>query len=165
MRLADSRARRHETGVGVGLLVATAVVPGTFARSLSDRSPVDQGIITALSSGLHYLLTVGTQDALQAGAAEVVASAAGRRGGDAGRRSQRRLTLAADLAAIPLGSGHPEGAARQAGRGDAARHRPAGRLAARGDRPGRVAADRGGGRARRAASRWRAAGTGSGRHR
>ena len=79
------------------------MVPGTFARSLSDRSPVDQGIITALSSGLHYLLTVGTQDALQAGAAEVVASAAGRRGGDAGRRSQRRLTLGADLAAIPLG--------------------------------------------------------------
>ena len=79
------------------------MVPGTFARSLSDRSPVDQGIITALSSGLHYLLTVGTQDALQAGAAELVASAAGRRGGDAARRSQRRLTLGADLAAIPLG--------------------------------------------------------------
>jgi uncharacterized membrane protein len=92
-----------ETGVGVGLLVATAVVPGTFARSLSDRSPVDQGIITALSAGLHYLLTVGTQDAVQAGAAELVASAAGRRGGDAARRSQRRLTLGADLAAIPLG--------------------------------------------------------------
>ena len=92
-----------DTGVGVGLLVATAVVPGTFARSLSDRSPVDQGIITGLSSGLHYLLTVGTQDALQAAAAEVVASAAGRRGDDTARRSQRRLTLAADLAAIPLG--------------------------------------------------------------
>ena len=76
-----------ETGVGVGLLVATAVVPGTFARSLSDRSPVDQGIITALSSGLHYLLTVGTQDTLQAGAAELVASAAGRRNGGVARRS------------------------------------------------------------------------------
>jgi len=94
---------RNETGVGVGLLVATAVVPGTFARSLSDRSPVDQGIITGLSAGLHYLLTVGTQDAVQAGAAEVVAGVAGRRGGSAGRRSQRRLTLMADLAAIPLG--------------------------------------------------------------
>jgi hypothetical protein len=92
-----------ETGVGVGLLVATAVVPGTFARSLSDRSAVDQGIITGLSAGLHYLLTVGTQDALHAAAAEVVAGAAGRRGGDAALRSQRRLTLAADLAAIPLG--------------------------------------------------------------
>ena len=94
---------RNETGVGVGLLVATAVVPGTFARSLSDRSPVDQGIITGLSAGLHYLLTVGTQDAVQAGAAEVVAGVAGRRGGTAGRRSQRRLTLMADLTAIPLG--------------------------------------------------------------
>jgi hypothetical protein len=93
----------NETGVGVGLLVATAVVPGTFARSLSDRSAVDQGIITAMSSGLHYLLTVGTQDALQAAAAEVVAGATGRRGDEAARRSQRRLTLAADLAAVPLG--------------------------------------------------------------
>jgi hypothetical protein len=91
----------NETGVGVGLLVATAVVPGTFARSLSDRSAVDQGIITAMSSGLHYLLTVGTQDALQAAAAEVVAGATGRRGDEAARRSQRRLTLAADLAAVP----------------------------------------------------------------
>ena len=92
-----------ETGVGVGLLVATAVVPGTFAGSLSERSAVDQGIITGLSAGLHYLLTVGTQDALHAAAAEVVAGAAGRRGDEPARRSQRRLTLAADLAAIPLG--------------------------------------------------------------
>src|SRR5690349_7728671 len=97
------RAALPETGVGAGLLVASAVVPGTFARSLSDRSAVDQGVITALSSGLHYLLTVATQDALQAAAAEIVAAAAGRRGDDAGVRSQRRLTLAADLAAVPLG--------------------------------------------------------------
>jgi hypothetical protein len=90
-----------DTGVGVGLLVATAVVPGTFARSLSDRSLVDQGIITALSSGLHYLLTVGTQDTLQAAAAEIVAARTGDR--QNAPLARRRLTLAADLAAIPLG--------------------------------------------------------------
>ena len=98
------RSENPETGVGVGLLVASAVAPGTFARSLSDRSALDQGIITGLSTGLHYLLTVGTQDALQAAAAELVAAGSGRRGDDVARR-QRRLTLLADLAVIPLGLG------------------------------------------------------------
>ena len=98
------RSENPETGVGVGLLVASAVVPGTFARSLSDRTSLDQGIITGLSTGLHYLLTVGTQDALQAAAAELVAAGSGRRGDDVAGR-QRRLTLLADLAVIPLGLG------------------------------------------------------------
>ncbi len=92
-----------ETGVKVGLLVASAVVPGTFAPSLSARSPVDQGIVTGLSTGLHYLFTVGTQDAIQAAAAELVAAGSGRRLGTDVARRQRRLTLLADLAAIPLG--------------------------------------------------------------
>ena len=113
---------RNETGVGVGLLVATAVVPGTFARSLSDRSPVDQGIITGLSAGLHYLLTVGTQDAR-----------AGRsRGGGRRRGRSPRWRCWPQVAAPahadgrpdgdPAGSGHPEGTPRQARRGDAPRH-------------------------------------------
>ena len=107
------------------------MVPGTFARSLSARSPVDQGIVTGLSTGLHYLLTVGTQDTLQAVAAELVAAAANRRGSaDRGRR-QRRLTLAADLAAIPLGLAVQSGAAGAARRADAARGAPPGRVAAR----------------------------------
>ena len=52
---------RHETratagrlpdiGVSAGLLVASAIVPGTFARSLSARSAVDQGIVTGLATG------------------------------------------------------------------------------------------------------------------
>jgi hypothetical protein len=90
------------TGVGVGLVVASAMVPGTFARSLSARSAIDQGMVTGLSTGLHYLLTVGTQDTLQAAAAELAAGRSGRNGGAEVRR-QRTLTLAADLAAIPLG--------------------------------------------------------------
>ena len=89
------------TGVGVGLVVASSMVPGTFARSLSARSTLDQGIITGLSTGLHYLLTVGTQDVLQAASAEVTAGRPRRGAGDA--RLARKVTLAADLAAIPIG--------------------------------------------------------------
>ena len=87
------RSAAPDTGVSTGILVASALAPSTFARSLSVRTAVDQGIVTGLAAGLHYLLTVGTQDTLQAVAAEVT--------GAGGR--QRRLTLFADLAAIPVG--------------------------------------------------------------
>ncbi len=95
----------------------------------------------------------------------MVASAAGRRGGTAGRRSQRRLTLGGRPGGDPAGPGHPEGTPRPARRGDAARHGAAGRLAARRDRHGRVAADRGGGRARTRCVAAARRGTRSGRHR
>ena len=95
-------AASPDTGVNVGLLVASAMAPGTFAPSLSARSAFDQGLVTGLSTGLHYLLTLGTQDALQAAAAELARSGFGPRGADPIRR-QRALTLAADLAVIPLG--------------------------------------------------------------
>ena len=91
-----------DTGVSVGLLVASALAPGTFASSLSARSAMDQGLVTGLATGLHYLLTVGTQDTLQAVAAEVVRSQPPRLLKDPVTR-QRALTLAADLAVIPLG--------------------------------------------------------------
>jgi uncharacterized membrane protein len=91
-----------DTGVSAGLLVAAALAPGTFAPSLSARSAVDQGIVTGLATGLHYLLTVGTQDTLQAVAAEVAATRPARRLQDPVVR-QRALTLTADLAAVPLG--------------------------------------------------------------
>ena len=51
-------------GRGVALLAASAAVPGTFARSLSPRSWVDQGLITGLSAGTHYLLTILAHDVL-----------------------------------------------------------------------------------------------------
>jgi uncharacterized membrane protein len=101
-------AASPDTGVSVGLLVASAMAPGTFAPSLSNRSALDQGLVTGLSTGLHYLLTLGTQDTLQALAAELARSGIGPRDADPVRR-QRALTLAADLAVIPLGL-----AARQA---------------------------------------------------
>jgi uncharacterized membrane protein len=93
-----------DTGVGVGLLLASAAVPGTFARSLSRRSAVDQGLVTGLSVGAHYLLGVAAQDALQAVGASL---ADNRRPGRPRDRVTRLrvLTMAVDLAAIPVGLG------------------------------------------------------------
>ena len=91
-----------DTGVNVGLLFASAMVPGTFARSLSARTPMDQGIATGLSVGLHYLLAVATQDTIQAVAAELVRHRENPRITDPAVRA-RAWTLAADLAAVPVG--------------------------------------------------------------
>jgi uncharacterized membrane protein len=55
-------------GQQVGLVVAAGVTPGTFAASLSQRSWIDQGIITGLSTGTHYLLTLVAQDVLDVAA-------------------------------------------------------------------------------------------------
>ena len=98
MRTHPALAASPDIGVNVGLLVASATAPGTFAPSLAPRSVLDQGLATALSTGLHYLLTLGAQDALQA-VAELAAASEG------SHREQRTLTLLADLAAVPLGVG------------------------------------------------------------
>src|SRR4051812_21349010 len=97
MRTHPDLGASTDIGVNVGLLIASAAVPGTFASSLVPRSSLDQGFVTALSTGLHYLLTLGAQDALQA-VAELAAGP-----GNPGR--QRILTVLADLAAVPVGVG------------------------------------------------------------
>jgi len=56
-------------GQQVGLVLAAAAVPGTFAASLSERTWMDQGLITGLSTGTHFLLSVIAQDAIDAGGA------------------------------------------------------------------------------------------------
>ena len=76
------------------LLVAAAVAPSTFARSLGPRSAVDQGIISGLVTGLTYATTVATQDALTA-----LASV----GAHGGPDQVRRRMLLVDLGAIPVG--------------------------------------------------------------
>jgi hypothetical protein len=48
-----ARAASPDIGVNVGLLVASATAPGTFASSLAPRCALDQGLVTALSTGLH----------------------------------------------------------------------------------------------------------------
>ena len=97
-----ARAASPDIGVNVGLLVASATAPGTFASSLAPRSTLDQGLVTALSTGLHYLLTLGAQDTLQALAE--LATGPGLTPAEQLAR-HRKLTLAADLAAVPLGFG------------------------------------------------------------
>ena len=91
-----------DIGVQVGLVVAAAKVPETFAPGLATRSAVDQGFVTALSTGVHYLLAVGTQEALRAAAAELARTPAAARWGDPASR-QRTLGLALDVAVIPVG--------------------------------------------------------------
>src|SRR3954447_20521619 len=80
----------------VGLVVAAATAPGTFARSLSPRSAIDQGLVTGLGTGLQFLLTAGAQDAL---------AVAGRflTGGSRSAAVRRGGTIAGDCAAVPLG--------------------------------------------------------------
>ena len=91
-----------DIGVQVGLVVAAAKVPETFTPGLATRSAVDQGFVTALSTGVHYLLAVGTQEALRAAAAELARTPAAARWGDPASR-QRTLGLALDVAVIPVG--------------------------------------------------------------
>jgi len=95
-----ARAASPDIGVNVGMLVASATAPGTFASSLAPRSALDQGLVTALSTGLHYLLTLGAQDTLQALAELATGPTAAEQ-----LARQRTLTLLADLAAVPLGLG------------------------------------------------------------
>ena len=126
----------------VGLVVAAAMAPGTFAPSLSARTALDQGLVTGLATGLHYLLAAGAQDALEATArfladGTLVAGRAPHRH-DRGRRR----------GGAPRARGAPGAAA--AGRGPAAGRRAPGGLAARRHRAGRRAARRGPGRRARA---------------
>src|SRR3954463_15272617 len=76
------------------LLLAAAVAPGTFARSLGARSARDHGLISGMVTGLTYATTVATQDALTA-----LASVGAR--GDVDKIRRRMLLV--DLAAIPVG--------------------------------------------------------------
>ena len=68
---AGSATHSTSLGVHVGLVVAGAKIPETFAAGLAPRSAVDQRLVTGLTTGVHYLLAVGAQEALQAGASEM----------------------------------------------------------------------------------------------
>jgi len=80
----------------VGLVVAAATAPSTFAPSLSSRTALDQGLVTGLATGLHFLLAAGAQDAL-------VATARFLLDGTASPTARRTATIAVDAAAVPLG--------------------------------------------------------------
>jgi uncharacterized membrane protein len=86
-------------GAQTGLLVAAAVAPGTFEPSLVPRSPVDQGVVTGLATTLSYLLTVSTQDTIEA----VASTFAPRMPGASAQSRQRAAVALLDLAVIPVG--------------------------------------------------------------
>src|SRR3954452_3106242 len=100
----DRRPRAAGTGSDVALVVAAATAPGTFASSLSPRSALDQGLVTGLATGLHYLLSVTTQEALEA-TGRFLAGGAGASAGGAGASpaAQRAGRIVVECAAVPLG--------------------------------------------------------------
>lgn len=93
-----------ERGQQVGITVAAGVAPTTFAGSLSERSWLDQGLVTGLSTGTQYLVTVTAQDALDLAARGLAGSfAMSSRWSD-----DRRATVAATVCqglVVPLGFG------------------------------------------------------------
>ena len=91
-------------GPQVGLVVASATVPGTFTRSLSERTWVDQGIITGLSTVTQYVVSVVAQDGIDIGGsllARILPFP------DAWSDEQRRraATLLLDITVVPIGFG------------------------------------------------------------
>lgn len=98
---------RHELigrGQQVGLVVASGVVPTTFTRSLSERTWKDQGLITGLATGTHFLLTVMTQDMIDAAGTATSTVLPFPDSWSLDRR-QRAATMLLDVAVIPLGFG------------------------------------------------------------
>ncbi len=92
-------ARLAGPGDQTGLLIAAATVPGTFEPSLVPRSLMDQAIVTGIGSSLNFVLTVATQDLIEA----ITAGIAGRSAGPGPAGGRRSATLALDLAVIPAG--------------------------------------------------------------
>jgi hypothetical protein len=85
-----------------GLLAASAGVPGTFARSLTPRNWVDQGLITGIAAGMTYLLTVTTHDGIEFVASKFAPTLPLLRDASAADR-QRVAVLCTNLAVIPVG--------------------------------------------------------------
>ncbi len=100
--MARARARRSRantrtpsTAADVGLVLASAMAPGTFAASLSPRSGVDQGIVTGLATGIHYLLAAEAHDVL-GGTTRFLT------GRDASPAALRTASMGVDWAAVPV---------------------------------------------------------------
>ena len=91
-------------GPQVGLLLASAVVPTTFTRSLSERSWIDQGMITGLATGTHFLLTIVTQDTIDA-AGTTLSHALPLPDSWSDEQRAATTTLMLDVAVIPVGFG------------------------------------------------------------
>ncbi len=91
-------------GQQVGLVMASAAVPATFTRSLSERTWLDQGLITGLATGTHFLLTVITQDAIDA-AGSALSRALPFPESWSDEQREKAATLLLDMAVVPIGFG------------------------------------------------------------
>src|SRR6476469_8241546 len=89
-------------GQQVGIMVAAGVVPTTFLSSLSERSWMDQGLVTGLATGTQYVLTVSAQDLLDVAAKGAAASFLMPPRWSVDRREGAAVMLCQGLA-VPLG--------------------------------------------------------------
>lgn len=100
--MGNEQARSAARSGAAGLLAASAVLPGTFARSLTPRSWVDQGIITGSVTGLTYLLTVTTHDSVEALAGRLAPALPLAADLDPARRA-RAAVIGLNLGLVPAG--------------------------------------------------------------
>ena len=91
-------------GPQVGLVVASATVPGTFTRSLSERTWVDQGIITGLSTVTQYVVSVVAQDGIDIGGS-LLARILPFPQSWSDEQRRRAATLLLDVTVVPIGLG------------------------------------------------------------
>ena len=91
-------------GPQVGLVVASATVPGTFTRSLSERTWVDQGIITGLSTVTQYVVSVVAQDGIDIGGS-LLARMLPFPDTWSDEQRRRAATLLLDITVVPIGFG------------------------------------------------------------
>ena len=95
-RYAGAGARTQQTG----MVMALALMPTTFQRTLMPRSTLDQALTTGICGALDYGFAALIQDTVEAVALRISGATSP---AQADRRTWRRASIAADLAAIALG--------------------------------------------------------------
>jgi hypothetical protein len=95
-RYAGAGARTQQTG----MVVALALLPATFQRTLMPRSTLDQALATGICGALDFGFAALIQDTVEAIALRISGATSPEQ---ADRRTWRRASIAADLAAIALG--------------------------------------------------------------
>ncbi|HQY34577.1 alpha/beta-hydrolase family protein [Actinotalea sp.] len=97
----DDHLDRLSASQRAGIVAAAASVPWSLVPLLKPRSPLDQGVITGLSSALNYALTTVGHDVVLVSSRGALRLAGARTDG----RTTARTTLAVDLAAIAVSLG------------------------------------------------------------
>ena len=95
-RYAGAGARTQQTG----MVMALALMPTTFQRTLMPRSTLDQALTTGICGALDYGFAALIQDTVEAVALRISGTTSPEQ---VDPRTWRRASIAADLAAIALG--------------------------------------------------------------